>query len=52
MKKKRSLLDENVDNCAEEERAEDVEGGFFIKEDDGLKGRKEKRVPTLRSAIR
>lgn len=33
--------DENVDNCAEK-RAEDVEAGFFIKKDDGSKGKKEK----------
>lgn len=39
VKKKRASPDENVDNCAEE-RAEDVEGGFFIKKDDGLKEEK------------
>lgn len=30
-----------MDNCAEE-KAEDVEGGFLIKEDDGLKGKKKR----------
>lgn len=45
--KKRFSPDENVDNWAEE-RADDVEVGFFIKKDDGLKEKK-KRV---RSAIR
>lgn len=38
--KKRSSRDENVDDCAEE-RAEDVEVGFFIKKDDGLEKEKE-----------
>lgn len=37
VKKKRFSRDGNVDDCAEE-RAEDVEGGFFIK----MKGREKK----------
>lgn len=31
-----------MDNCVEE-RAEDVEVGFFIEKDDGLKGKKERK---------